>query len=36
MIVPTTGAVGNGGLGLITAFADAGDIHPASVDTVKE
>jgi hypothetical protein len=33
--VPTTGGCGDGGRGLITAFEDEADVHPASVVTVK-
>ena len=35
VIVPTTGAVGAVGAGLITTGADAGEVHPASLVTVK-
>jgi hypothetical protein len=35
VIVPTTGAVGATGGGLITTSADACDIHPGSLKMVK-
>jgi hypothetical protein len=33
--VPTVGAVGDAGTALITTFADAGDVQPAALVTVK-
>ena len=36
VIVPTTGADGVTGCGLITAFWDAAETHPAALVTVKE
>ena len=35
MIVPTVGAVGDAGTELTTTLADAGEVHPAAVITVK-
>ena len=35
VIAPTTGAVGVGGCALITTLADAGEVHPAALVTVK-
>ena len=34
-MVPTVGAAGKAGAALITTLADAGDIHPAALVTVK-
>ena len=35
VMAPTTGAIGVGGCALMTTFADAGEIHPAALVTVK-
>jgi hypothetical protein len=35
VIVPTAGAVGDAGTALITTLADAGEVHPAALVTVK-
>jgi hypothetical protein len=35
VIVPAIGALGAGGGGLMTTFADAFDIHPAAAVTLK-
>jgi hypothetical protein len=35
VIVPTTGLDGGAGAALITAFADAGEVHPTELVTVK-
>ena len=34
-MVPTVGAPGDAGTALITTLADAGEVHPAAVVTVK-
>ena len=34
VMVPTVGAVGVAGCGLITTSADAGEVHPAALVTV--